>query len=189
MTRSLTVPWPDHLLTLEEWDALPETDGVRLELVEGVIAMSPAPLFWHLRAGSRLSNRLDDQLPANLVAVTEGEVVLTGQPLTVRRPDVLVTHTELYEANPARVTGAGLLLAVEVLSDGTRRVDRVLKLSEYAEAGIPQYWIIDLDAPASLLSYTLVDGTYELSGEHTGVVDLEVAGHRFAIDLADLTRR
>jgi Uma2 family endonuclease len=189
MTRPLTIPWPDHLLTIEEWDALPETDGVRLELVEGVIAVSPAPRFWHLRAGSRLSHRLDDQLPADLVAVTEGEVVLVHQPLTVRRPDVLVTRTELYEPNPARVTAADVLLAVEVLSDGTRRVDRVLKFSEYAETGIPQYWIIDLGTPVSLLAYVLVDGTYELSGEHTGAVALDVAGHRVAIDLPALIRR
>jgi Uma2 family endonuclease len=82
-----------------------------------------------------------------------------------------------------------VLLAVEVLSDGTRRVDRVLKFSEYAEAGIPQYWIIDLGEPASLLAYILVDGTYELSGEHTGAVTLDVAGHQVAIDLPTLVCR
>jgi Uma2 family endonuclease len=76
-----------------------------------------------------------------------------------------------------------------VLSDGTRRVDRVLKFSEYAESGIPQYWIIDLGQPNSLTAYVLVDGDHELSGEHTGTVDLDVAGHRVTVDLAALTRR
>lgn len=70
-----------------------------------------------------------------------------------------------------------------------RRIDRVLKFSEYAEAGIPQYRIVDLDEPISLLAYVLVDGNYELSGEHTGKADLDVAGNRIEIDLPALTRR
>jgi Uma2 family endonuclease len=82
-----------------------------------------------------------------------------------------------------------VLLAVEVLSDGTRRVDRVLKFSEYADAGIPQYWIADLGEPAGLLSYVLVDGDYELSGEHTGKADLDVSGHRVTVDPSALIPR
>ena len=68
-------------------------------------------------------------------------------------------------------------------------VDRVLKFSEYADAGIPQYWIIDLGEPTSLTAYVLVDGDYELSGEHTGQVELSVAGHPVGVDLDALTRR
>lgn len=189
MTRSWTVPWPNHLLTLEEWEALPHHDGVRLELVEGVIAVSPQPYPWHQFACHNLARHANDQLDRSLITLGEVEIVVADPPLTIRIPDLVVTHTPRYEANPPRLAAADVLLAVEVLSDGTRRVDRVLKFSEYAEAGIPQYWIIDLGAPASLLSYVLVDGTYELSGEHTGAVILDVAGHQVAIDLPALTRR
>jgi hypothetical protein len=34
-----------------------------------------------------------------------------------------------------------------------------------------------------------VDGNYELSGEHTGRVALDVSGHPISIDLPALTRR
>ena len=88
-----------------------------------------------------------------------------------------------------RVRAADVLLAVEILSDGTRRVDRVLKFAEYAEAGIPGYWIIDLDEPASLRAFTLVGDAYELSGEFSGPVTLDVAGHPVAVDPSGLTRR
>ncbi len=64
-----------------------------------------------------------------------------------------------------------------------------MKFAEYAEAGIPQYWIIDLRAPVTLLAYTLVDEHYELSGEHTGTVTLDVAGHPVTLDLDHLTTR
>lgn len=59
----------------------------------------------------------------------------------------------------------------------------------HAEAGIRQYWILDLDAPTSLVAYILVNGDYELSGEHTGAAELDVAGYPISIDLPALTRR
>lgn len=185
----MTLSWPNHLLTLEEWDALPEDSGMRLELAEGVLVMTPMPFLWHQHAGNRLTYRLNEQLPPQLVALAEVDLVVAERPLTIRVPDVLVTRTEVYEANPPRPPATDILLAVEILSDGTRRVDRILKFSEYAEAGIGQYWIVDVDPPTTLLAYALVDGHYELSGEFTGPVTLDVAGHPVTIDLPALTRR
>ncbi|WP_433555025.1 Uma2 family endonuclease [Pseudonocardia xinjiangensis] len=189
MTFPRTLPWPSHLLTLEEWEALPENEEFRFELAEGVLSVSPQPHSWHQHAANRFTHRSNDQLPRELIALAEVEVVLADRPLTIRVPDVIVTRTALFDANPARYVAPDVLLAVEVLSDGTRRVDRVLKFSEYADAGIPQYWIVDLGEPTSLTAYVLVDGDYELSGEHTGTAELDVAGHRVTVDLDALTRR
>lgn len=186
----MTATWPSHLLTLEEWLALPEDEGHRTELVEGVLVMSPQPHSWHQRAGNRLTYRTDAQLPPELIALAEVEVVVdAGRPLTIRVPDMVVTRTELFEQNPARLVAADVLLAVEILSDGTRKVDRILKFAEYAEAGIPQYWIIDIGEPTTLLSYTLAEDGYELSGEHSGRITLNVAEHPVTVDLDALTRR
>jgi Uma2 family endonuclease len=186
---ALGMRWPNRQLTLAEWEALPETEGVRLELVEGLVVMAPMPRFWHQAGSALLSVRLNEQLPAELSAGPAVEVVLSDAPPTVRVPDVVVARSGATEGNPARIGATDILLAVEVLSDGTRRVDRVLKFSEYADAGIPQYWIIDLGTPCTLLCYTLVEGNYELSGEHSGPVELDVAGHPVAFDLDALTRR
>lgn len=185
----MSLQWPDHMLTLEEWEALPETKELRLELAEGMLVVAPKPLPWHQKAATRLGYRVDEQLPREITTVEDSEVLVVAEPLTIRAPDMIVISTETYERNPARVTADDVLLAVEILSDGTRRVDRVMKFSEYAEAGIPQYWIIDLDEPASLLAYSLVEDHYELSGEHTGKAALSVAGHPVTIDLAALTPR
>jgi Uma2 family endonuclease len=140
----MSLSWPDRLLTLEEWDALPEDESRRLELVE-------AP--------------------------------------TARIPDVVVARTSAYEANPPRFAASDILLAVEILSDGTRRVDRILEFAEYADAGIPRYWVVDLEAAPELTAYVLVDGVYELAGRHTGEATLDVDGHPVSLDLAALTRR
>jgi Uma2 family endonuclease len=185
----MTLSWPNHPITLEEWEALPEDSANKLEVAEGMLVMSPRPLIRHQLAGMRLGLLFGAQLPADLIGVTDAEVLLTRDPLTIRAPDVIVTRSELIESNEPRCQPSDVLLAVETLSTGTRRVDRVLKFSEYAEAGIPQYWIVDLDAPTSLLAYILVGGNYELSGEHTGSATLDVAGHPVSIDLPALTRR
>jgi Uma2 family endonuclease len=181
--------WPNHPPRLEEWEALPEGSAIRLELAEGMLVVCPGPPVRHQTAQTRLGTLFDAQLPRDLIAVPSVDVMITPDPPTIRAPDLIVVRTELVDADVARCSAADVLLAVEILSTGTRRVDRVLKFSEYAEAGIPQYWILDLDAPTSLLAYILVDGNYELSGEHTGAAALDIAGHPISIDLPALTRR
>jgi Uma2 family endonuclease len=185
----MSLTWPNRQLTLAEWDALPAAEGVRLELVEGLVVMAPMPLSWHQRAAMRLGYRVDEQLPPTLTAFSAVEIVVSDPPPTVRIPDVVVTRSDIVERNPARVAAEDIVLAVEILSDGTRRVDRVLKFAEYADAGIPHYWIVDLGAPTTLLAYQLVEGNYELSGEHTGQVDLAAAGNPVTVDLDALTGR
>ena len=41
---------------------------------------------------------------------------------------------------------SSLLLAVEVLSPSTARADRLRKRRIYQDEGVPEYWIVDLDA-------------------------------------------
>ena len=189
MTAETLLPWTGRGLTLAEWDAVPHDEEFRVELVEGVLWIVANPRSWHQKAMTNLTTRLEAQLPSSLVALPAVDVLLADPPPTVRAPDVVVTPTAVYETNPARLAATDALLVVEILSDGTRKVDRVLKFAEYAEAGIPQYWIVDLDAPASLLAFTLVDGFYERSGEFTGAVELAVDGHPVTVDPATLARR
>lgn len=181
--------WPDHLFTLEDWDALPEDDHRRVEVVEGNLLVSPRPRPLHQRAVNRLGHSLDRQLPSELCAADEVEVIIEETPLTVRSPDVIVTSTKLFDENPPRFRAADVRLVVEVLSEGSMRNDRVMKFAEYAEAGIPQYWIIDLKPPISMIAYRLVDGEYEVFGEHTGLVVLEVDGAPVRLDLSRLVVR
>jgi Uma2 family endonuclease len=183
------LPWAGHQLTLADWEAMPEDEQFRLELVEGLLLIMPNPRSWHQHATTKLTYRVMDQLTEDLIALSEVEVVVSELPLTIRTPDMIVIPTEIYERNPPRVAAADVLLATEILSDGTRKVDRILKFAEYAEAQIPQYWIIDLDEPPSLRAFTLVGGAYELSGEFTGAVTLDVAGHAVTVHPGALIRR
>ncbi|GAA4542858.1 Uma2 family endonuclease [Amycolatopsis samaneae] len=181
------VDWPHRFLTLEDWAELPETPEFQVEVVEGVLVVSPRPLWFHQRAVTRLGYLLDDLLPAEFGAFSEVEVVIHESPVTVRVPDVVVAPSRLVDEDTARLGADDVSLVIEVLSEGTRRTDRVTKFSEYSEVGIEHYWIVDLDDPVSMITYRLIDGEYENFGEHSGVAELDFAGTPVTIDLDALT--
>ena len=48
---------------------------------------------------------------------------------------------------------------------GSEQVDRVRKVREYARAGIPVYWIVDLEPEAKVTVLTLRGDEYSLDAE------------------------
>ncbi|GAB2986640.1 Uma2 family endonuclease [Saccharothrix stipae] len=168
-----TMHRPDHWLTLEEWDALPEDELHHVELVEGALHVSPKPALKHQLAAKRLGTWLDEQLPHDVVAVPEIDVLINPvPPITVRAPDMVIVPTGRAMEYPKRVDPDDVLLAVEIVSPGTRRMDRMLKPIEYADAGIPHYWLLELDDPITLVAFTLVDGEYRHVAGGTGKVEV-----------------
>lgn len=153
---------PRHRLTVEEWDAIPETDASkRYELVDGVVVVMASALALHQLAVLRLANVLNERLPAELMALPGGEVGIDLRyPATVRVPDIVVVPTERVRTNPRRFDPQDVTLAVEVVSPSGRRTDRVTKLAEYERAGIASYWIVDLDADGAdrFVAYDLDGG-------------------------------
>jgi Uma2 family endonuclease len=149
---------PRGLLSLEQWDSLELDPTRRWELSEGTLNMSPCPIPWHQRVSRRLTRLLEDHLPGGLEAVPEVEVITSASfPPSVRRPDIAVIHDRVFEHRSARVPAAEVVLVVEIVSPGSRATDNIMKLYEYAKAGIENYWIIDPDAPPGdrFLAYRL----------------------------------
>jgi Uma2 family endonuclease len=146
-----------HPLTVAEYLEIGEVEPGYMELVEGRLLLSPSPKRRHSRACSKLWLRLDEQVPREFEVVEDIDVDLrldtAEEPGTVRRPDLVVARRaaaprvdqegEVYHASD-------VLLAVEVVSPGSRREDHRVKRGEYADAGISHYWIVDLHEPVSL---------------------------------------
>ena len=57
------------------------------------------------------------------------------------------TGFERREREGGVLRASELVLAIEVVSLGSRRMDRVVKYHEYADAGVPHYWVVDLGGP------------------------------------------
>ena len=102
-----------------------------------------------------------------------GRTTGTGRPLTAplsvrlrngrnREPDVMFFPPDVLRVGRRYPTAADVLLAVEVVSPDPKSVrrDRRTKRTEYAAAGIPEYWIVDATDPADpfVLVLTLPDG-------------------------------
>lgn len=159
-------PWSDKLLTLADWEALPEDKLHHYELASGVLEVNASPAPRHQRIVRRLLVQLDNQLPADLEVLSEVDVIVANDVYpTIREPDVCVVSRAAMDTDPARLRATDVLVAVEILSPRTARTDREVKFHEYAEAGIPHYWMVDLEAPLTITAYQLVDGDYELMAE------------------------
>ncbi|MDQ3786918.1 MAG: Uma2 family endonuclease [Actinomycetota bacterium] len=153
-----------HLLTIEEYAALGETEHGYTELVEGRLLMSPSPAFKHSRAMGRLYSALVEQGPAEFEAVQELDIDLElappDEPGSSRRPDIIVVRQEFGDRLAEEggiVPASEVLLVVEIVSPSSKRIDHVHKRNDYADAGIPNYWIVDIDDPISLTACRLTE--------------------------------
>lgn len=176
---------PRDLVTLEQWDALDLDEARRWELVEGGIVMTPRPRPIHQIVSRNLSQLIRAALPDSLVVLQEVEITVEARfPPTVRDPDLVVVNRSVVDLNPVRVDAADVALVVEIVSPGSRRTDRVMKLYEYAKAGIEGYWIVDLDADPDerFLAHLLNDGTYQRVDARVG--DRVRTGEPVALDFA-----
>jgi hypothetical protein len=98
-----TYAWPQDLLTLEAWDALPKPDSHRFEVMEGLLVAVPEAPAVDRTAAARLASRLDEVFRPD-VAVARGIEVLVDPvyPSTIRVPDVVATRRLPADGGPAR---------------------------------------------------------------------------------------
>ena len=130
--------------TGERVRALPD-DGLRYELVDGELLVTPSPGWTHQTAVAALFRRLDGYVGSNALGwVRFAPADLSLGEDEVLQPDLFVIPAALNPRSWQEVRA--LLLVIEVLSPGTARYDRLIKRRRYQRAPVPEYWIVDLDA-------------------------------------------
>ncbi|TQM10119.1 Uma2 family endonuclease [Pseudonocardia kunmingensis] len=172
---------PSHLLTVAEYLEIGEIELGYSELVEGRLLMSPSPVPAHNRAGFELAVALRGALPRGMQVIPDIDVDLQlappDAPGTVRRPDLVIVSSEALlrvEREGGVLRASEVVLVVEVVSPGSTRTDHVHKRDEYADAGIPHYWILDISEPVSLLACHLAgEFGYADAGAVTGGFTVE----------------
>ncbi|GAB3763609.1 Uma2 family endonuclease [Microlunatus parietis] len=161
-----TWPRPGEPFTKAHLELLPD-DGRRSELLDGVLIVSPTPTWLHQRALLNLMMLLHRDCPPEL-EVLPGPLNIDISEDSVLRPDLLVVRRDrLGEVHLAGMPD----LVVEVLSPETHRFDLDLKRGRYEDAGCPNYWVVDPDAP-SIVMWDMVDGRYREAGRAEGDTEL-----------------
>jgi len=136
---------------LEQWTAarvreLPD-DGNRYEVVDGELLVTPAPSWNHQDVVGELLVALRAYCKSQSfghTAVSPADIEL--DPKTLLQPDVFVVPLTEGRRPKNWEDIRGLLLVVEVLSPSTARADRTVKRRRFQRAGVPEYWIVDVDA-------------------------------------------
>jgi Uma2 family endonuclease len=119
----------------------------RYELVDGDLLVTPSPSRMHQRIVLECVMRLQVYIVANSL----GELLTSPSDVRLRpelvvQPDLYVVPAREGRRLPTTEMVTSLLLAIEVLSPGSARMDRVTKRRAYQQAGVPEYWVIDSDA-------------------------------------------
>lgn len=140
--------------TVDDLALIPD-DGLRYELVDGVLLVSGSPSVRHQIALVGLLHALHAVAPPDL-RVLPAPLGITFSRTRQLQPDVLVLTR--VQTTGTDVEGVPLL-AVEVLSPGTRATDLTLKRHVLEQGGVPSYWLLDPEVP-SLTVLELVDGSY-----------------------------
>ena len=144
--HNMGMPQATRFWTPDEVRALP-ADGRRYEVVAGELLVTPAPSFDHQQAIKLLMFALDvyvDQWSLGCAAISPAD--LTPEPGALVQPDVFVVGLVAGRRPRDWSDVERLLLVVEVLSPSTARADRTIKRRLYQRGGVPEYWIVDLEA-------------------------------------------
>lgn len=143
--------------TYAEFARLPSEGNTRYEVIDGELAVTPAPtgahqvvvsnLMWILGTFVR-EHALGIVLPSPIdVLFGEGDYV---------EPDVVFVRTERRHLIGDRGIEGAPDLVIEILSPSTAHRDRGIKLERYRHFRVPEYWIVDLEA-ASVEVWRLAD--------------------------------
>jgi Uma2 family endonuclease len=160
--------WPEPRHSPISWEAFLDIDReIRrdLEIVDGYVVPREQRGRDHQKVATRLSLALEAAAVAEMrrsgdaacyETNTEVDVLLWEAPPTARKPDAVLHRPPEYGQLAAR----HVVVVAEVLSTWSGRRDRAHKMSDYADAGIPHYWLISFDkvGAVAIERYALAGG-------------------------------
>ncbi|MEH2052851.1 Uma2 family endonuclease [Nostoc sp.] len=159
----------------------PENSGVRYELHNGEIVEMAQPTGKHERIKGFSAAELTLEFRRlNLpYFIPNQAIVRPPQRESGYFPDILILNDTalvdepLWEKSSTVTKGTSIPLVIEVVSTNWRD-DYYLKLADYEEIGIPEYWIVDYGAlgarkfignpkQPTFSVYQLIDGEYQVT--------------------------
>ena len=166
------------------------TDGSnrRIEFTDGRLEFVEMPTLVHETLVQFLLFALHPYVKQRKLGdVFNAGIRLRIRPNKVRLPDIIFLHKDNFHARHNRVWH-GADLVMEVVSDGPkdRKRDYEEKLSDYAEGGVSEYWIVDYEkrfvTVCQLEENSYVERGQYAPGQHASSVLLD----GFSVDVTAL---
>lgn len=134
----------NEMYTIEDIYNLPE--GERAELIDGQIYYMVAPNRMHQKISAFLS-----RIIGNYIDTSDGRCEIYTAPFAVFldddinyvEPDIsVICDTEKLDDKGCHGSPDWI---IEIVSSGSRRMDYLIKLFKYRNAGVKEYWIVDAE--------------------------------------------
>ena len=147
----------DQYQALDEAGAFDEQNG-RVELIEGMIVCMNSQTVAHVVVTNELGFRLREKLQA-LGSAFQAYVnpTVTVRPHNAPDPDIAVA---MRPTSGRYFDVSGVALLVEVART-TLRKDLKIKRDIYARAGVPEYWVVDVNKTEVHRFWKAQNGVYE----------------------------
>ena len=131
------------LLTVEQFEQLPQKDGVRYELKDGELIEMANAKFGHEVAKSRIIQPVVAYALQHRIGRVYAETSFALTPSRVCIPDVAFLSNEAAaKADPDHIFRGAPELAIEVVSESESALDLRQKIQEYLDAGSQAVWAV-----------------------------------------------
>jgi Uma2 family endonuclease len=137
--------------------------GVRLELVNGEVAVSPSPIPDDSYVEKMLTIILGQHILDHDLGRLYGDVDTIFGRYDVRRPDIIFFSKPRLHLVGKKAMEGPPDLCIEILSPCSVTIDKVDKFEQYQAAGVAHYWIVDPEHRTDD-AFHLVEGKYVAAG-------------------------
>ncbi|WP_089130635.1 Uma2 family endonuclease [Tolypothrix sp. NIES-4075] len=164
------------------------TESDHIELIQGELIQMTAKGTPHTVCSSILCRQLDRLLGDRVVIRGQDPITLPNN--SEPEPDVVIARGRDEDYLAHHPYAEDILLVIEI-SDSTLTYDQTTKLKLYAEAGIDDYWIVNLNArqlERYNQPYQNAQGEFNYLSKQISLPNQSVAISGFEDSLLDLSR-
>ncbi|MEV0124753.1 Uma2 family endonuclease [Streptomyces sp. NPDC050703] len=130
----------DDLVRL--WEEMEWPEGSKVEIIEGVITVSPSPSNNHNEIAELIHRQLSS-IPFEL-GIYHEQTILVPSRTSAYIPDLVVApRADVVGKGEQHIPAAAAELVLEVTSQSNASHDRISKVAGYAAGGVPLYLLAD----------------------------------------------
>ncbi len=158
----MTIQLKRRLISVEDYHRMIDAGILgpqdRVELIEGQIIEMAAIGSWHAAYVDKIDTLLKKLLGEEAIVRTQNpiQIVAFSEP----EPDVAIVkpRKDFYAMQHPKPSQVYLIIEV---ADSSLDLDREVKLPLYAAAGVPEYWILNVNAQEIEAHHTPICNTYK----------------------------